>query len=286
MEGLKSLTKPIAIRRLSTAKLIKQLLLVLGIVYLIFALLEPFEFHVGEYNKFGILLLFSAAYFITLFIALKWLYPLFLAITKLKRFYLHHLILQYLGLIVLVTTTHYGVQHYLNDNFVLDLPVYLQFLKHGLALGLIPTVILVLIEYNKALQGSKGIQKTTLPSFLNPIAQKDSVIISALHTKECFRFRPNAIVYIKSDDNYVHVHYFGDDNKELHRKLIRTNLKTLEDTLALPFVRTHRSYMVNLNHVKKVTGNVKGMRLFITALDTMIPVSRGYVATFKNSFHS
>lgn len=286
MEGLTNLTKPIPLKRLSTVELLKRLLLVLGIVYFIFALLEPFEFHVGEYNKFGILLLFSAAYFMTLFITLKWLYPFFITLTKIRRFYLHHLILQYLGLIVLVTTTHYCVQNYLNDNFVFNASLYFQFLKHGLALGLIPTLILVLLEYTKSLKRSLGSQKESFQSFLKPIPQKDTIMISALHTKEFFKFRPDAIVYIKSDDNYVHVNYFGDTDNELRSKLIRTNLKALEEELLLPFVRTHRSYMVNMNHVKKIKGNSKGMKLVIPAIDTIIPVSRGYVDSFKKSYTS
>jgi DNA-binding LytR/AlgR family response regulator len=68
--------------------------------------------------------------------------------------------------------------------------------------------------------------------------------------------------------------------------LVRHTLKELESRL-IPhqFVRVHKSYLVNVEHVTEVAPMFSGT--FVIRMDdeagTQLPLSRGYVAQFKNS---
>lgn len=47
----------------------------------------------------------------------------------------------------------------------------------------------------------------------------------------------------------------------------------------LPLIRCHRSYIVNLLHIEKATGNARGMQLQLSYAKTRLPVSRSFVSS-------
>jgi len=79
---------------------------------------------------------------------------------------------------------------------------------------------------------------------------------------------PDEILYCKSDGNYTEV-FFETKKKEMLSK----KLKDVEDMINNPlFYRVHRSYLVNINHIKEL---IKGEGQYIVLNDgTSIPVSR------------
>lgn len=82
------------------------------------------------------------------------------------------------------------------------------------------------------------------------------------------------IVFLEAQDNYVQVYYV--DNGVLEKRMLRTTLRKMEDTLAdFPsFSRCHRTYVVNFDRVYKVSGNAQGYRLHFTGITETVPVSR------------
>ncbi len=60
------------------------------------------------------------------------------------------------------------------------------------------------------------------------------------------KFNPSIIVLMEADINYTKVHL--NSGKVIY---VATNLKKLEERLAtnVSFFRSHRSYIINLNHV-------------------------------------
>ena len=84
------------------------------------------------------------------------------------------------------------------------------------------------------------------------------------------------LLYVESADNYVVIWYL---NKEVTtRFLLRNTLKGIEEMLEdTPVLRCHRSYMVNLEHVKVIRRGKDGIFL---ELDTEkapdIPISKTY----------
>jgi DNA-binding LytR/AlgR family response regulator len=101
-----------------------------------------------------------------------------------------------------------------------------------------------------------------------------TVEIISENKKENLVLKVCDIIYITSADNYVEV-YFLDDGI-VKSKLIRTSLKAVRENLKLytAFYRCHRAWIVNLDQVKRVTGNAQGYRLILNFGDVEIPVSR------------
>ncbi len=91
----------------------------------------------------------------------------------------------------------------------------------------------------------------------------------ALPTAEGFEFiHVNDIAYLQADNNYTWVHLLSKQKYYLTR-----TLKEMAAMIHFPqFFRSHQSYYVNLNHVKKY---VRGQGGYLVLKDgTQIPVSR------------
>ena len=82
--------------------------------------------------------------------------------------------------------------------------------------------------------------------------------------KEFHKLEIASILYLKSDDNYVKI--FTEDR--WHMKT--GSLQNWMDTLPEEFVRVHKSYIINLSKVDKLSGN----RLFIAGQE--IPIGRSF----------
>jgi len=107
------------------------------------------------------------------------------------------------------------------------------------------------------------------------------VILYAENEKEMYEFQVSSLLYISSEGNYVEVYSL---NKSLENKLIRNSLKKIEEQLKeYPFIfKCHRAYIVNMNKIKKATGNAQGFKLTLENIENQrIPVARSYTKQFK-----
>lgn len=84
------------------------------------------------------------------------------------------------------------------------------------------------------------------------------------------------IVYVESQDNYVNIHYRGDD--KLMSYLLRCSTSEIEEALkGTPIVRCHRSYLVNLNRIKVLKHEKNRATIVLSDKDgTEVPVSKSY----------
>lgn len=83
-------------------------------------------------------------------------------------------------------------------------------------------------------------------------------------------------VYAEAVDNYCFIHFYRDGI--IHKEIIRSSLTRLSDQLQAHAVkRVHRSYIVNLEKVRKYKGNASGYKLSLSDIDTELMVSRKYV---------
>jgi len=284
MLNLKTFFTQSVIRKdVRTIDIIKPLGLGMGIIYTLFVFLEPFQFYTSVYNKFVVFLLFSASYFVVLFIAIKWIFPFVNTLVNLKKYYFYHFVLGYLFLIILVAFTHHLLQNYLNEESLFNFELFIEILVNAFFVGLIPVFILSLLSYNRALQ--KEIKSSTrdLTQLLKEVPQEGNLSIKSQNDKEVYQFTASTILFIKSEDNYINVIYKDLSDNGVKTELIRTTLKKVEDHIELPFLRVHRSYIVNLNNVFKIAGNSQGMQLFIKEQKPQIPVSRSYVENLKKA---
>lgn len=83
-----------------------------------------------------------------------------------------------------------------------------------------------------------------------------------------------ALLFLQAADNYVEVHYLeGERRKQL---LLRGSLRAFVQQLAAhpTFVRCHKSFIVNQQHIHRISGNAQGYKLHLQQSEALIPVSR------------
>lgn len=87
--------------------------------------------------------------------------------------------------------------------------------------------------------------------------------------------------YIRSSDNYIEVYYIKNGKGE--KKLLRNSLKKVDELFQshTQLFRCHKSYIVNLDKVARVSGNAQGYKLHLSDMDDIIPVSRQYNEKIK-----
>ncbi|MDR2585101.1 MAG: LytTR family transcriptional regulator DNA-binding domain-containing protein [Prevotellaceae bacterium] len=87
------------------------------------------------------------------------------------------------------------------------------------------------------------------------------------------------LIFLQAADNYVVIHYESIGKTKTY--LIRNRLKQFEkDLTEFPVVRCHRSYMVNINHVKLLKREKGVVQLIMdNEGQNLIPVSK----TFENN---
>lgn len=87
----------------------------------------------------------------------------------------------------------------------------------------------------------------------------------------------DAVIYIKSEDNYVQIHYL--DQNKVKKFILRSSMRAQEDILARHgLVRCHRSYFINPAFIRIVHRDTSGLIVADLNLDESesIPISRKY----------
>jgi len=97
--------------------------------------------------------------------------------------------------------------------------------------------------------------------------------ILADNGKDVFQITSSDFLFLTSADNYVEVYFL--ENGTVQKELIRAGISRLESEIEFDFIqRCHRSYMVNLHKVERISGNAQGYRLHLLKDAFSIPVGR------------
>lgn len=105
--------------------------------------------------------------------------------------------------------------------------------------------------------------------------ENSTLTLIAENEKDALTFPAEALLFIESSDNYCTVVYLK--NNQPVKPLLRSSLSRLEKQIDHSHVvRCHRSYVVNLNRVERVTGNAQGYKLHLLDGQFQIPVARQY----------
>lgn len=92
--------------------------------------------------------------------------------------------------------------------------------------------------------------------------------------KDLLKIKLKDFLYANSAENYITIHYLS--NGKIKQHLIRKPLKVLEEELSShhEIIRSHRSYLVNLNNIQNIKQS-KG-KTFIEIYANTLPVSKKY----------
>ena len=112
----------------------------------------------------------------------------------------------------------------------------------------------------------------------------DMLTISSESGNDGLNTDVNDFIFLMSSGNYIEVYYMKDN--EVRKKLIRNSIsKVACEVSSFPqLVRCHRSYIINLNRIIHVSGNLQGYQLQFERVDQLIPVSRSYTKIIKRAF--
>ena len=81
--------------------------------------------------------------------------------------------------------------------------------------------------------------------------------------------------------NYVTVWFLKDG--KLTKEMLRATIASVEEKFAgTDVIRCHRSFLVNVDCIEKVSGNAQGLRLQLKGLSEMeVPVSRSFIPKIR-----
>ena len=175
------------------------------------------------------------------------------------------------------STVGYGIVEQYNILFFVGITI---------SVGIIPTLFLVyfieknLSQKNKhiATNFNKSIQQRTNKS------ENQKIKLLSQNNDETIIIELKQLICIKAEGNYLKVFY--SDENEIKSKLIRNSIKNTEEHLIIfeNIIRCHRSYIVNLDTVKRMSGNARNFNLHIENLEFTIPVSRSFPKSIFKKF--
>lgn len=265
-----------------------SVLLCVAIVIFILVIFEPFNFRLNSLGQVWVLAGFALLTMLVTSIAFVLLPKIF------KRFYnpdkwttgkslLNNVFFLIIMGIGVVCYDYFIVMKQLPEYFPMG---FLVDLFAALTIGIIPLSIITIITQNNALKrnlnSSKEINQILSERIkVSPI--KEDLITLNKSTKESISIRPEDILYMESEGNYVNVHYRQDE--KVTYKQIRSTIKQMEETLQNHpmFIRCHRAFIVNINYISNAEGNAQGYQLTLSNVPQEIPVSRTYLKNIKDA---
>ncbi|HRH36656.1 MAG TPA: LytTR family DNA-binding domain-containing protein [Catalimonadaceae bacterium] len=141
--------------------------------------------------------------------------------------------------------------------------------------GLFPSVFITYFNYHRS------VKKYSNPP--EPFRNSETggekipvqlIKISGEGQKDELEFFVSDFLMAEASGNYVEV--FLKNGISVEKKLIRATLSRLQNEIPNPVARCHRSFLVNLNRVEKVSGNAQGYKLHLNFGGLSVPVGRNY----------
>lgn len=149
-------------------------------------------------------------------------------------------------------------------------------------IAIIPITGLITVNRNRMLRNnlrlSEGINKKLKE---NKSIEAKLVHFQSDYVKDNLSIKVSLLLLIRAANNYIEV--FWKEGEKYKSQMIRTSLLKAEELLKEhKFIfKCHRSYMVNINYIDKIEGNVQGYKLYFENLDFSIPVSKNFVYKLK-----
>ena len=193
---------------------------------------------------------------------------------------------------IIVNVTFIGLGNY-TFSLVMDVTTYnlvnlFLFEFYTIAVAVFPVAILTLANQvrlsNKFERQSEYLNYDIEKKQKKSIAETNFSIVTFGSGNDAFQLMIEDFLFAKSDDNYVEIYFLND--AVVSRKILRNTLKNVYSLCAeyKEIFKCHRSYIVNLKHVQRISGNAQGYKLHLQQSGEIIPVSRSLNKTIKLYF--
>jgi len=172
-------------------------------------------------------------------------------------------------LILCIALANYFLGLIVFNNFQFSLKAFLFTMFNTLLLGAFPLVFTGSILLIKGRQKNESIAKEFI--LLTNKSINTTIKLGAT------TYAVADILFIEAMQNYVLIH-----SKNSNKQTLRNTLIKLENELTPHnIIRCHRSYLVNINAIKSVSGNAQGLKLQLKNVEQIVPVSRKYIPKIK-----
>lgn len=149
-------------------------------------------------------------------------------------------------------------------------------------LGFLPVAVLIIINQDRLLRSHLR-SATLLNEKLIGKRDHDEKLIQfeSEYKNDELAIKPNSLYLIISSDNYIEIYY--EREGAISKSIVRSTLKKAEQRVGeYDFIfRCHRSYIVNINHIKEIQGNSQGYKLYFENIKSPALVSQKYIPYFK-----
>lgn len=174
----------------------------------------------------------------------------------------------------LMSSLMFIIYNYLGNWHDFRLGSYLEFLVQLPAVLLFPmTGVFFYFQYRSLRHQYHHILNT--PESSNTAANNPLLHFKGAGNRDEISLSASAFLYGRAQDNYVELYHLKDG--EERKFVMRATLSKLSETIRDEKIcRCHRSFLVNLRHVKMIKGGPNDTTLTLSPLDHLIPVSRTY----------
>ncbi|MDD4778371.1 MAG: LytTR family DNA-binding domain-containing protein [Fermentimonas sp.] len=193
-----------------------------------------------------------------------------------------------------------GIVQFLIRDIIYDNPdnwswkYFFEEIRNTFLVGSLIVIILISLNFNRLnYWNKKRADEMNLSTIKNNIQSDNKdvddsgVFIETQVKADDFMLKVDNLLFAKSEGNYIEFYLMdvrGVTDMAVNKFVKRLTLKDLESALE-PFpeiIRTHRSYLVNVNQIKGVVGNAQGYKLKLRDYDGTVPVSRNMIGNFNN----
>ncbi|MEM9886750.1 MAG: LytTR family DNA-binding domain-containing protein [Bacteroidota bacterium] len=263
----------------------RKVLLISGFVFFFLYVFQPFQ--IDEYlgNTFLLVLGYAGVTFVVTALFVVILPKIFTDFFSTEKWTTQKEILQILSMVLVIGLINalYSAQFGIIGSFYTGL-LYFEFYTFSVAV--IPVVFLVLFTEKKDATKhdhlSEEIMQRGIVHQDQTISASPLIQLTAQNGKDKVALHPQHILYLKSDANYVEIFHSADDEK-IEKELLRNTLSEMENQLKDQgrFFRCHKSYIINLAQVERISGNAQGLKIHLPRQEEVIPVSRKNNAILK-----
>lgn len=108
------------------------------------------------------------------------------------------------------------------------------------------------------------------------VVEEEKIVLESEKTNGKLEFYLKNLLFVESQGNYCM--FYLETSNGLRKKMLHTTMKSVENQLSgnKYVVRCHKSFIVNIQRIKNVSGNSRGYELHFGNGAEVVPVSRGY----------
>lgn len=196
-----------------------------------------------------------------------------------KSFLIRYFFLAVLNILILTFALYLynGFQELNNFDFVSLTKVLFQVV----IISFLP--VLLLVVFSERISYKDNLKDIPLEAIVQQqndeiieVESENKIIINTDNVGGVLQFYQSQIICFEANDNYTAIFFLKEGH--LKKELYRITLKKVELQLfdVKEFVRCHKSYIINISFLRRISGNAQGFKMHLNHLDFEIPVSRSF----------